>query len=84
MSFPICAALPRVMFHYCFEYCIAMYGESVIYLVSVFCVSVDVKFLQGVKHFSFSLVVNYVRYFVHLAKGVSFVDDVLGECRSVV
>ena len=52
------------MFHYCFEYWIALYSESVVYLVSVFGFSVDVKFLKGVKHFSFFFVVNYIHYFI--------------------
>ena len=68
------------MFHYCFEYRIALYGESVIYLVSVFGFSVDVKLLKGVEHFSLSLVVDYV----HWTKGVSFVNYVLVLCGSGV
>ena len=74
----------RGMFHYCFEYRVALYGESVIYLVSVFGFSVNVKFLQGVEHSSLSLKVNYVHYFVHWAKGVPFVNNMVGECGSVV
>ena len=72
------------MFHYCFEYRIALYGESAIYLVSVFNFSVNVKFLQGVEHSSLSLIVNNVHYFVHSVKGVPFVNNMVDECGSVV
>jgi len=74
----------RGMFHYGFEYRIALYCESVVYLVPVLSFSVNVKIFKGVEHFSFSLIVNYVPYFVYCAEGVSFVDDMLGECGSVV
>ena len=74
----------RGMFHYCFEYQVALYGESVVYLVPVFGFSVNVKIFKGVEHFSLSLIVNYVHYFVHWAKGVPFVVNMLGECGSVV
>ena len=74
----------RRMSHYCFKYRIALYGKSVIYLVSVFGFSVNVKFLKGVKHFSLSFKANYIHYFVHWAKGVSRVNDMLGECGSTV
>ena len=72
------------MFHYGFEYRVARYGESVVHLVPVFGFSVNVKFFKGVEHFSLSLIVNYVHYFVNWAEGVSFVDNMLGECGSVV
>ena len=63
------------MFHYCFIYRIVLYGETVIYLVSIFYFSVNVKFLQGVEHSSLSLILDYVHYFVHWAKGVPFVNN---------
>ena len=72
------------MFHYCFEYRVALYGESVVYLVPVLGFSLNVKFFKGAEHFSLSLIVNYVNYFVHWAEGVPFVDNMLGECGSVV
>jgi len=74
----------RGMFHYCLEYRVALYGKSVVYLVPVFGFSVNVKFSNGVEHFSLSLIVNYVQYFVHWAEGVPFVYNMLGECGSVV
>ena len=70
------------MFHYGFEYRVALYDESVIYLVPVLSFSINVKFFKGVEHFSLSLIVNYVHYFVYCAEGVSFVDDMLGDCGS--
>ena len=39
------------MFHYGFEYRVALYGESVVYLVPVLSFSVNVKFFKGVEHF---------------------------------
>jgi len=72
------------MSHCCFEYRIALYGKSAIYLVSVFGFSVNVKFLEGIKPFSLSLKVNYVHYFVHWAKRVFLVNNMLGECGSIV
>ena len=48
------------MFHYCFEYRVALYGESVVYLVPVLGFSLNVKFFKGAEHFSLSLIVNYV------------------------
>ena len=74
----------RGMFHYCFEYRVVLYGESVVYLVPVLSFPVNVKFFKDVEHFSLSLIVNYVHYFVYCAEGVSFVDNMLGECGSVV
>ena len=50
----------RGMFHYCFEYRVALYCESVVHLVHVFGFSANVKFFKGVEHFSLSLIVNYV------------------------
>jgi len=44
------------MFHYCFEYRVALYGESVVYLVPVFGFSANVIFFKGVEHFSLSLI----------------------------
>ena len=49
-----------------------------------FGLSVNVKFRNGIKRFSLSFKVDYVHYFVHWAKRVSLVNDMLGECRSVV
>ena len=46
----------RGMFHYCFEYRVALYGESVVYLVPVFGFSANVIFFKGVEHFSLSLI----------------------------
>jgi len=37
------------MFQYCFEYRVALYGESVVYLVPVFGFSVNVKFFKSVE-----------------------------------
>jgi len=37
----------RKLSHYCFEYQIALNGKSVVYLVSIFGLSVNVKFLKG-------------------------------------
>jgi len=44
----------------------------------------NVKFLLGVEHSSLSLILNYVHYFIHWAKGVPFVNNMLGECGYVV
>ena len=74
----------RGMFHYGFENRVALYGESVVYLVPVLSFSVNVKYFKGVEHFSLSLIVNYVHYFVHWAKGEPFIDNMLGEYGSVV
>ena len=70
--------------HYCFKYQVALYGKFIIYLVSIFGLSVNVKFLKGIKHFAFSGEVNYVNYFVHWAERMAFIDDMLGERRPVV
>jgi len=72
------------MLHYCFKYRLTLYGKSIVYLFSVFGLSVNVKFLEGMKHFSFSREVNYVHYVVHWAERVAFVNDMLGKRRSVV
>ena len=69
---------------YCFKYRVALYGQFIIYLVSIFGLSINVKFLKGIKHFSISRVVNYVHYFVHWAERVAFIDDMLGERRPIV
>jgi len=61
-----------------------LYGKSIFYLVSVFGLSVNVKFLEGIKHFSFPRKVNYVRCVVHWAESVAFVNDMLGKHRPVV
>jgi hypothetical protein len=79
-----CCPLLRRLSHYCFEFRIALYGNSDVYLVSIFGLSVNVKFLKGVKHFLLSFKLNYVRYFVHWTKRVSLVNDILCECTSIV
>jgi len=48
----------REMFHYCFEYRIALYGDSVVYLVPIFGFSLNVQFFKGVEHFSLSLILS--------------------------
>ena len=69
------------MLHYCFKYRVALYGQLIVYLVSIFGVSINVKFLKGVKHFPFSCELHY---FVHWVERVAFIDDMLGERRPVV
>jgi len=72
------------MFHYSFEYGVALYDESVVYLVPVLSFSGNVKFFKVVEDFSLSLIVNYVHCFVYCAEGMSFLDNMLGECGSFV
>ena len=47
-----CCPLLRRLSHYCFEFRIALYGNSVVYLISIFGLSVNVKISQGCQAFS--------------------------------
>lgn len=71
------------MLHYCFKYRFALYGQFIVYLVSIFGLSINVKFLKGSKDFPFSREVNYVHYFFHWATLIALTHIVYGGSRRI-